>query len=133
MWIGTRDCRLGKANVDCPSPPYVVPISWNSASFCEIAINATLQKAQSSGAKLPANMRISPMYGLLTSASLRRTAAAIRYWLCADRPLQARTGRQSRYDVFGRPPRSNVALAYITRLSQAILLPRQIWEMRTQM
>jgi len=36
----------------------------NRASFSEIGINAPLQNAHPTGAKLPANIRISPMKGL---------------------------------------------------------------------
>src|SRR5262249_12803462 len=70
-WTGTRLCRFGRAKVFWPSPPYVVPISWNSVSFSEIGIRAPLQNAQPAGAKLPANIRISPTNGPDISASLQ--------------------------------------------------------------
>src|SRR5947207_15969358 len=62
--MGTRLWRLGKANVVCPSPPYVVPIRLKSASFWSIGIIAPLQNAHPTGAKFPANILISPINGL---------------------------------------------------------------------
>src|SRR6266404_4034561 len=61
--MGTRLCRLGRANVDCPSPPYVVPINWNSVSFSEIGSSWPERSIQPAGAKFPANILISPTYG----------------------------------------------------------------------
>jgi hypothetical protein len=41
----------------------VVPIRVKSASFSEIGINWPSHSAQPTGAKVPPNIRISPMYG----------------------------------------------------------------------
>ncbi len=62
---GKRLCRLGSAKVLCPSPPYVVPMRLNSVSYSEIGSSWPSQNIQPAGAKLPANMRISPTYGWL--------------------------------------------------------------------
>src|SRR6185503_8217113 len=59
-WSGTRPRRSGSANVDCPSPPYVVPIRLNNVSYSEIGSNCPSQNIQPAGAKFPANIRISP-------------------------------------------------------------------------
>jgi hypothetical protein len=45
-------------------------MSVNSASFSEMGICEPSQKAQPAGAKLPPNIRISPMNGWLTLALL---------------------------------------------------------------
>ena len=55
--------RFGSPIVVWPLPPYVVPISENRAVFCEIGRSCPLQKAQSRGAKFPANIRLSAMNG----------------------------------------------------------------------
>src|ERR1044071_119533 len=60
---GTEPCRSGSANVDLPSPPYIVPRSENRAVFCEMGRSCPLQKAQPVGAKLKPNMRISATNG----------------------------------------------------------------------
>jgi len=62
--IGALPCRFGRAKLDLPSPPYVVPSSENSAVFCEIGISWPSHNAHPTGAKLPANMRISATNGL---------------------------------------------------------------------
>src|SRR2546422_11677713 len=64
----TRPRRSGSAKVDCPSPPYVVPIKLNSVSFSEIGTNCPSQNIQPAGAKLPPNIRISPTYGCAMSS-----------------------------------------------------------------
>src|SRR4051812_17385833 len=69
-----RPCRSGSANVSWPSPPYVVPISVNSTSFSEIGMSCPWQSAQPAGAKLPANILISPTYGCAMSAPAREDA-----------------------------------------------------------
>src|SRR5262249_44007375 len=55
--------RSGRAKVVCPLPPYCVPSSENNAVFCEIARICPLHSAQPLGAKLPANILISPRKG----------------------------------------------------------------------
>src|SRR6185503_1116416 len=47
-------------------------MSWNSVSFSEIGSNCPSQNIQPAGAKLPANMRISPTYGCAIIFSLVR-------------------------------------------------------------
>src|SRR5260370_28035525 len=69
-WIGRRPRRSGNAKVDCPSPPYVVQIKLNNVSFSEIGSNDTSQKFHPTGAKLPANILISPTYGWAMIISL---------------------------------------------------------------
>src|SRR5215472_13532137 len=64
MWTGTRLARLGRLKVVCPSPPYVVPIKVNKVSFSEIGSVCPWQSAHPAGAKLPANILISPTYGV---------------------------------------------------------------------
>jgi hypothetical protein len=46
-----------------------VPSSENSAAFCAMGRICPLQKAQPRGAKVPPNMRISPMKGSLMAGS----------------------------------------------------------------
>src|SRR3954451_18003076 len=67
-----RPRRSGSPKVLSPSPPYVVPISWNRVSFSEIGSNCPSQNIQPAGAKLPPNIRISPTYGCAMAASLVR-------------------------------------------------------------
>src|ERR1051326_233444 len=63
MWMGIRLWRLGRSNVSWPSPPYVVPMSWKSTSFSAMGSVCPSQNIQPAGAKLPANILISPTYG----------------------------------------------------------------------
>src|SRR3954462_4464664 len=77
-----RLCRFGSAKVDCPSPPYVVPMRLNSVSFSEIDSSCPSQNAQPAGAKLPPNIRISPTYGEPMSVPARE------YALEGDDPVQ---------------------------------------------
>src|SRR4051812_30413348 len=77
MWIGTRLARFGRLNVSSPSPPYVVPINWNSTSFSEIGSVCPSQNIHPFGAKFPANMRISPTYGAMVSPLVLRGEDAL--------------------------------------------------------
>src|SRR5881409_3888989 len=70
--MGNRPRRSGRAKVLCPSPPYVVPIRLNSVSYSEIGSSWPSQNIHPAGAKLPANIRISPTYGCAISALLGR-------------------------------------------------------------
>src|SRR3984957_14375773 len=62
-WTGNRPRRSGSPNVFWPSPPYVVPMSWNNAALSAIDSSWPSHRAQPAGAKLPPNIRSSPMYG----------------------------------------------------------------------
>src|SRR6266498_1656390 len=61
--IGALPCRSGKAKVDLPSPPYVVPRSEKSAVFWLSGISWPSQKAQPFGGKLNGKIRISATKG----------------------------------------------------------------------
>lgn len=52
MWIGARPRRSGRAKVEMPSPPKVVPSSENSAVFCDMGRSVPSHWAHPGGAKL---------------------------------------------------------------------------------
>src|SRR5580700_1427277 len=70
--MGTRLCRLGRAKLFTPLPPYVVPSSANNAVFCWIDSSCPLHSAQFLGAKPKLIILTSPKKGLVTGTLPRK-------------------------------------------------------------
>jgi len=80
--IGTQPRRSGRAKVDVPLPPKLVPKILKREVFWSIGISCPSQNAHPLGAKFPANIVIWPMNGSTVFSCVCRAAEGLGVFRC---------------------------------------------------